>query len=132
MVHEPPKENERVNAHESTVTLQAPVEAATLTPIEDSKDGAAMTKSESDRIDILVSAVNELTVEVRTANATNKLEIEHIKSLCDERHGANRERVEHLEKSERKSYSFRARVSGMGVPLGLCVAVGLGVLNLVK
>lgn len=90
-----------------------------------------MTREEGDRIDRLTAVVAELTTEVRTANVANALEVEHMKVLCQERHGPTIERLEHLERSERKTLGLKNKLAGMGIPLGLLVAVGLGVLNLV-
>ena len=86
-----------------------------------------MTRDEADRIDKLTQAVYELTTEVRVANAEHDLEIEHIKDNCEERHGDSRDKVEKLQESDRESFGFRKWLSGMGVPIAVC----LGLLSLV-
>ncbi len=91
-----------------------------------------MTRDEADRIEKLTAVVSEVITEMRVANARNSLEISHIKDTCEERHSDSRMKVAQLQESDRQSFGFRQRLSGMGVPIGLLVAVGLGVLNLVK
>ena len=82
-----------------------------------------MTAAEADRIHEITLALQELTVEVKTANALNTLELKHMKILCNERHGGNVQRVEHLERSERKSYGKLNQLKGAIAPAAIFVAL---------
>lgn len=63
--------------------------------------------------------------------ATTRLEIEHLKQQCDERHGHNAHAIAALEQEERKTASFTERLKGMALPIAVCLSVLALVLNIV-
>jgi len=96
-----------------------------------------MTKTEADRIDALAEQVSALAVAVATMAAefrgfktTTQQAVEHMRELCDERHGANKERVEHLEKGDRRSLKTEAALKGMVAPAAIFVAIVALLINI--
>jgi hypothetical protein len=45
------------------------------------------------------------------------------KEMCQQLHGSNKERVEHLEKAERVTLKGWAQLRGMVIPVALCLTI---------
>lgn len=98
----------------------------------DRRGVCAVTRDEGDRIDKLAQNIADLTIEVRVANSGNALEIDHIKTLCEERHGGSIERMQHLERSERKTYGLRNKLAGMTAPAAVLVSIVALIINFMR
>lgn len=63
--------------------------------------------------------------------ATTRLEIEHLKMQCDERHGHNAKDIEELKHGDKESYGWQQKLKGMALPIAVCLSVLALVLNIV-
>lgn len=71
--------------------------------------------------------------ELRAANgALMSAQFQRVEDRCNERHGELVRRVDKLEREERRTYGWRERVTGMGVPVALLVSIVSVILTVVR
>ena len=79
---------------------------------------------------VLIEKIDHM-VDQRTSDGSTALGLAALLSnSCKERHEAIDQRIDHLERSERRSYGLRNKLTGMAIPLGLIVAISLGLVGI--
>jgi len=101
-----------------------------VTAEERSQIAALITELGAFRLQI-VERLGAIERDLSKLCATTRLEIEHLKQQCDERHGANADRIKELSAEERKATSFSDKLKGMALPIAVCLSILALVLNIV-
>lgn len=100
-----------------------------MTAEERSQIAALTTELGAFRLQI-VERLGAIERDLAKLCTSTQLEISHLKQQCDERHGANADRIKELSAEERKTASFTERLKGMALPIALCLSVLALVLNI--
>lgn len=113
-------------------TSLGPDGQATVTADERKRFEEAMSMVYDIRADIaaLIQKVDNL-IELRNVNnILTKSHFDAFEQRCAERHGNTVQRVEHLEKSERRSFKRESMLQGMIAPAAVFVAIVALLVNL--